>query len=463
MVFPIDYRPKYHDQNLEEDSDDDEIEKRRNKLAPLPARKEKPTSGIVFSSKSSSSQLKNYTEEDRSNSEMEMSDSESENDTPVDPQLYSDPRMRRIMQNTQRSSRRDEPGSSRGHSSRHRDSDDEDDDSDEDPRIRRRHREVVDEVAVVDESDDNEEDVEGRHDALKRRLQDRRPEYSDSRRHQVPESEDDESDDEDDEEEDEESEDDFAPRLKPVFVSKKDRITILEKEAEEERRLEQEEADRKLQAEERRRQAKKLVEDERKREEEEEATAKAQGEEENLIRGIQLMKTDDEDEETATELWKVRELRRLKRDKEEDEAREKEKDEVERMRNMTEEERLAELAKNPKKTTNQQEKGDYKYMQKYYHRGAFYLDQEDKVFKRDFAQPTLEDHFDKSSLPAVMQVKNFGLAGRTKYTHLTDQDTTAFDQGWGDKKNDGAKSFHHKHAAGMKQNFDRPSKRKRDD
>ena len=46
------------------------------------------------------------------------------------------------------------------------------------------------------------------------------------------------------------------------------------------------------------------------------------------------------------------------------------------------------------------------------------------MFKRDFAVPTLEDHFDKTVLPKVMQVKDFGRAGRTKYTHLVDQDTT---------------------------------------
>ena len=46
------------------------------------------------------------------------------------------------------------------------------------------------------------------------------------------------------------------------------------------------------------------------------------------------------------------------------------------------------------------------------------------MFKRDFGQATLEDHFDKTVLPKVMQVKDFGRAGRTKYTHLVDQDTT---------------------------------------
>jgi hypothetical protein len=37
---------------------------------------------------------------------------------------------------------------------------------------------------------------------------------------------------------------------------------------------------------------------------------------------------------------------------------------------------------------------------------------------------TLEDRFNKEALPKVMQVKNFGKKGGTKYTHLADQDTT---------------------------------------
>ena len=35
-----------------------------------------------------------------------------------------------------------------------------------------------------------------------------------------------------------------------------------------------------------------------------------------------------------------------------------------------------------------------------------FQDEEAEVFKRDFAAPTLEDHFDKSVLPKVMQVTN---------------------------------------------------------
>lgn len=59
------------------------------------------------------------------------------------------------------------------------------------------------------------------------------------------------------------------------------------------------------------------------------------------------------------------------------------------------------------------------FMQKYYHKGAFYMDDEsirDKndVRLKDYNEPTLEDHFDKKALPKIMQVKNFGKIGRTK-------------------------------------------------
>lgn len=59
-----------------------------------------------------------------------------------------------------------------------------------------------------------------------------------------------------------------------------------------------------------------------------------------------------------------------------------------------------------------------------------------------------------------MQVKNFGRSGRTKYTHLVDQDTTQFDSPW---ITDTAQSmkFVNNQAAGMKQVFEKPSIKKK--
>lgn len=181
----------------------------------------------------------------------------------------------------------------------------------------------------------------------------------------------------------------------------------------------------------------------------------AQGvtEEENLVI------TDDENDEEEYEAWKVRELKRIKRDKEERETREREKEELEKVRNMTEDERREFVRRNPKVVTNKANKGKYKFLQKYYHRGAFFMDEEEEIYKRDFTGATLEDHFNKTVLPKVMQVKNFGRSGRTKYSHLVDQDTTQSDSPWFQESAQSLK-FHSKIGGGNKQTFERPSAKK---
>ncbi|XP_049805459.1 microfibrillar-associated protein 1 [Schistocerca nitens] len=246
------------------------------------------------------------------------------------------------------------------------------------------------------------------------------------------------------------SEEEVGPRLKPVFVRKKDRVTVLEKEREEQKKkLAQQEA--KKMAEERRKYTLKMVEDE---------VRKEMAVKETDEPSLNDINTDDENDEVEYEAWKLRELKRLKRDREEREAVERERMEIERLRNMTEEERRIELRNNPKHVTNKAAKGKYKFLQKYYHRGAFYMDEDQELFKRDFSAATLEDHFDKTILPKVMQVKNFGRSGRTKYTHLVDQDTTQFDSPWVSETAQNLK-FHTTLAAGMKQVFEKPTQYKR--
>jgi microfibrillar-associated protein 1 len=142
--------------------------------------------------------------------------------------------------------------------------------------------------------------------------------------------------------------------------------------------------------------------------------------------------TDDEiNEAEEYEAWKVREISRIKRDREDREALLKEKEEIERVRNMTEEERREWERKNPKPSKSSKQK--WRFMQKYYHKGAFFQSNPDdraatvgaeNIFARDFSAPTGEDKMDKTILPKVMQVKHFGRSGRTKWSHLVNEDTT---------------------------------------
>uniref|UniRef100_A0A915HHK0 Micro-fibrillar-associated protein 1 C-terminal domain-containing protein n=1 Tax=Romanomermis culicivorax TaxID=13658 RepID=A0A915HHK0_ROMCU len=315
-------------------------------------------------------------------------------------------------------------------------------------RDRRRAAESSDEA---EEDDLSEEEMERRRALIRAKLAAKEKEELMVK---ADESEDEEYEDEETEYEESESEDDELHRLKPVFVKKKDRVTLTDNEKEQQKQRERE-LRKKYEAEERKRQSAKLVESLVKLEME----IERKKQDDDYV-DLNSVLTDDENEELAYEAWKVRELKRIKRAKEEKEQVEKEKAEIAKVHSMTEDERRAYLRANPKVVINKQQKGKYKFLQKYYHRGVYYLDEEDEVYKRNFAEATLEDHFDKSVLPKIMQVKDFGKAGRTKWTHLVSEDTTDFQSAWHADSAQNIKFFQ-KHGAAMKDVFERPAMKRR--
>ncbi|EOY10485.1 hypothetical protein QUC31_009971 [Theobroma cacao] len=218
--------------------------------------------------------------------------------------------------------------------------------------------------------------------------------------------------------------------VKPVFVPKSERDTIAERERlEAEERAIEEAEKRKL--EHRKVETRQIVVEKIREDEEIQKNME-------LEANVADVDTDDEvNEAEEYEAWKAREIARIKRDREEREAMIKEKEEIEKVRNMTEEERREWERKNPKPAPPPKQK--WKFMQKYYHKGAFFQAEADdpaaavgadNIYHRDFSGPTGEDKMDKTILPKVMQVKHFGRSGRTKWTHLVNEDTTDWNNPW---------------------------------
>ena len=155
--------------------------------------------------------------------------------------------------------------------------------------------------------------------------------------------------------------------------------------------------------------------------------------------------------------WKLRELLRIKEERDEKEIHDREKEEMEKIRNMTEEERRK-IDQEKMEEWMSQPKSQYKLLQKYYHKGAFYQEEHKEILSRDYAQATGTDRSDKDVLPQILQVKDFGKKGKGKWKHLTAEDTTAFDYGWGAKDN----SVNFKSVSkmgGMKGDLDNPAKK----
>ena len=72
------------------------------------------------------------------------------------------------------------------------------------------------------------------------------------------------------------------------------------------------------------------------------------------------------------EAWRLRELNRIKTEKEEELRREEEREESERRRAMPEEQRMKEDLERAQKLREDKPKGQQKFLQKYWHKGAFH-------------------------------------------------------------------------------------------
>lgn len=145
--------------------------------------------------------------------------------------------------------------------------------------------------------------------------------------------------------------------------------------------------------------------------------------------------TDEIDPEMERAAWKLRELKRVKRDREAIEQAEKEREEIERRRNLTKEEREAEDKKFLELQKEERDgKGKMGYMQKYFHKGAFFQDdaKAEGMDRRDIMGSRYQDDVvNRELLPQYMQIRDMtrlGRKGRTKYKDLKTEDTGRWGQ-----------------------------------
>ncbi|UZJ54345.1 hypothetical protein CBS101457_003665 [Exobasidium rhododendri] len=265
-----------------------------------------------------------------------------------------------------------------------------------------------------------------------------------------------------DSEEEEESDEDKRPvMLKPIFVSKKQRETLRPIEAEDvvmgelnsqngaEEILDADTHKARALAEERRKQSHLLAANTIKRELAEKDHEDAQPD---------LSDTDGKDPEEEFQAWRIRELSRLKLEKETTAAKEVEREEIERRRAMPEAQRLAEDTARADQSRLEKRRereaaaaadggGGGNFMQKYHHKGSFFQDM-DILKNRDYSAKT-ESAVDMSLLPKVMQVRDYGKAGRSKYTHLSNEDTSRKQQDHRMKGISGADGYQQSLGAGQ--------------
>jgi microfibrillar-associated protein 1 len=230
-----------------------------------------------------------------------------------------------------------------------------------------------------------------------------------------------------DEESIQEEEEEEEILMRPVFVSKEDRLTLneqLQREKEEKEVLEQQQRMKEI----KKRQTKEIVKKYIQEEENKETEVVQDSEDQPMPDD-----TDNLDDLVEYENWKLRELRRIKIQFQEDEKKLKERLEIDRRRNLTDDQRKEENMRLGSDDTLKPFKSKLNFLQKFYHKGVFFQQEAKEdlshIYNRDYNLPTWEDKIDRSNLPKILQVRR-GLQfkkGRSKYTHLTSEDTTNFD------------------------------------
>jgi microfibrillar-associated protein 1 len=148
--------------------------------------------------------------------------------------------------------------------------------------------------------------------------------------------------------------------------------------------------------------------------------------------------TDGLDPDAEYAAWKLRELKRIKRERLAIEEAEAERAEIERRRNLSAAERDAEdRAFIDKQKEDRADRGDMQFMQKYYHKGAFFTDEmkELGLDQRNLMGATFEDQTNREVLPQYMQMRDLtklGKKGGTRYKDMKSEDTGR----WGDYGDD---------------------------
>ncbi|GAM88970.1 hypothetical protein ANO11243_070040 [Dothideomycetidae sp. 11243] len=149
--------------------------------------------------------------------------------------------------------------------------------------------------------------------------------------------------------------------------------------------------------------------------------------------------TDGLDPAAEHAAWRLRELKRVQRERAALEAVEAEKEEVERRRNLTaEERRLEDEEYIAKQREEQGAKGKMGFMQKYFHKGAFFQEEGGEEISEDVraamsrdvnAARFQDDAVNRELLPQYMQIRDMtrlGKKGRTRYKDLKSEDTGSF-------------------------------------